>query len=90
MNLRTDIAEKPFSCAVIHENDTDKILFGSMQVKTFYNSFGEDIDYLLNEFLSQDPIYILNITSAPSIDGKLITTRILYRTILRRPQNANT
>jgi len=85
MNLRIPIAESPVSCWVVHEKDTDKVTLGSIQMKTFYHSFGENIDNTINSFLNDVPIYVTGMSCLGSNDGTKLMTRIMYRIIHKGP-----
>jgi hypothetical protein len=85
MNLRTPIADQLFSCAVLHEDDTDKVLFGSLQMKTFTHKLSENIDDEINKFLANKPIYVVQIAQYGA-GADQIAVRITYREITRLPK----
>lgn len=84
MNLRTPIAEQPFSCAVLHEEDASKVLFGSLQIKTFIHKLSENIDEVINKFLSEKPIYVVQIAQYGAGTDQ-VSIRITYREITKLP-----
>ena len=82
MNLRTSLAEKPYSCPVITEETDKTVTFGNMQVRTF--SSAENNDKEINEFLTNTMIYILSISTIPVVaENNIISivTRIVHRLI---------
>jgi hypothetical protein len=83
MNMRSQAAEKPVTCAILKESDVEKTVFGNMRVKTFYSKFGDDIDEKIDEFLNESIKYVISLATTMSIDGTASCTRIVYRTIIR-------
>lgn len=82
--MRTPVAEQPFSCAGLQENDISKVQFGNMQIKTFPHKSEEIIDEKVNTFLSEKPIYVLGI-SQTHITSDQEMLRITYREITKLP-----
>lgn len=87
MNLRTPIQEAPISSPVFSEKDD--LLFGPIELKRFICTPDkiEEADTELNEFLSNNQIFIMGITSN-NTDTRMITTLTFRRvTKVKKPSN---